>query len=241
MTIETKRSTLYRGEAGLRAGMSTAAMLDRFARLNGLTAPDAMQHIVDASSASPFLRARLVADRLAAEGGARPQAEGAAAADRFFARWLSAHGLAAHPGVTWARVRTLGHPPVVLTLAAVARLRTRAELVRLDDDLRHAMRHLAVPSARSDGGIRGFADPARPWLQAGVLLSATRAWRWLEWEHLAVVLQRYGLRARFGLDEDQVSTAAASVPIVVWNPATAAVPIVGATTATVELRVVART
>ncbi len=240
MTVDARRPSLHRGEAGLRAGMSTAVMLDRFARLNGLPAHDAMQHIVDAGSSSPYLRARLVADRLAAEDDAHAPAE------QFFDRWLATHGLAFHRGVTWARVRTLGHPPVVLTLAAVARLRTRAELVRLDDDLRHAIATLglvAAPDAlsgrRHGGGMRGFAHPARPWLQAGVHLSATRTWRWLEWEHLALVLERHGLRARFGLSEDQVC-ATASTPIVIWNPATTTVPIVGASAATVELRVVGR-
>ncbi|MEV7874914.1 hypothetical protein [Microbacterium sp. NPDC089188] len=245
MTFQARRPSVRGGEAGLRAGMSTAEMLERFARLNGLDPRDAMQHIADATAPAPFLRARLVADRLAAESGAAGGAVDAAIADPFFDRWLAARGLVAHRGVTWTRVRTLGHHPVVLTLAAIARLRTRAELVRLDDDLRRGCEALGVdvlspgaPAVRRDG-LRGFSHPARPWQQAGVHVSAMRPWRWVEWERFATVLHHYGLRARFGLEEDQVAPTP-GVPLVIWNPTAAAIPLVGGTAATVELRVVGR-
>lgn len=245
MTFEARRASVRGGEAGLRAGMSTAEMLERFARLNDLDPRDAMQHIADATSPSPYLRARLVADRLAAERGAPGRGFDAALADPFFDRWLAARGFIAHRGVTWTRVRTLGHHPIVLTLAAIARLRTRTELTRLDNDLRRGCEALGVDllsgsasSARRDG-LRGFSHPARPWQQAGVHLSVDRPWRWIEWERFAALLRRHGLRARFGLEEDQVAVTPGT-PIVVWNPAATAMPLVGATTAPVELRVVGR-
>lgn len=245
MTFDARRPSIRNSEAGLRAGMSTAEMLERFARLNALDPRDAMQHIADATSPSPYLRARLVADRLAAESGAPGRAFDAALADPFFDRWLAARGFIAHRGVAWARVRTLGHHPIVLTLASIARLRTRTELVRLDDDLRRGCAALGLDllsgsasSARRDG-LRGFSHPARPWQQAGVHVSAARPWRWIEWERFAVLLHRHGLRARFGLEEDQVAVTPGT-PIVIWNPTATSMPLVGATTAAVELRVVGR-
>ncbi len=158
MTFDARRPSIRNGEAGLRAGMSTAEMLERFARLNALDPRDAMQHIADATSPSPYLRARLVADRLAAESGAPGRAFDAALADPFFDRWLAARGFIAHRGVTWARVRTLGHHPIVLTLASIARLRTRTELVRLDDDLRTRLR-----GARSRSAVGQCIERATGW------------------------------------------------------------------------------
>ncbi|WP_295780068.1 hypothetical protein, partial [uncultured Microbacterium sp.] len=88
-------------------------------------------------------------------------------------------------------------------------------------------------------GARGFAHPSEPRVQAGVHLGPARPWRWGEVERIAALLHRHGLRARFGLSEDQWSPLA-SVPVVVWNPALADVPVTGTAVVALELRVVGR-
>lgn len=226
-------------EVGLRLGMSTAEMIERFARLNALDAREAHAQIDGVATPAPTLRAHAIASRLAEEA-----ARDGLSADAFFLRWAHAHDVVPHPGVTWSRVRSPGpQSRLALTLAALSRVRTRAALVRLDADVRRVG---VVLAAHSDGvsvlealsdGARGFAHPRQPRVQAGVHLCPARPWRWLEVERIAALLHRHGLRARSGLFEDQCSPAG-GVPLVVWNPVLTHLPRVGAAVAAVELRVV---
>ena len=241
MAQYAQRAPRDAGGDGLRSGMGTAEMLERFARLNALEVSEVSGHIDDAAMSEPSLRAHAIARRLAAEAG-----RDAVRDDTFFSRWTDAHGLVPHPGVTWSRVRSPApQSRLALTLAAASRVRTRAALMRLDADVRRVG---AALSADGDAtsvlealsrGARGFAHPSEPRVQAGVHLGPARPWRWGEVERIAALLHRHGLRARFGLSEDQWSPLA-SVPVVVWNPALADVPVTGTAVAALELRVVGR-
>lgn len=231
--------------AGLRSGMTPSQMVSRFARLNGLSIAEAVRQFDDPGSSSPSLRARAVAARLADEARVLGDAVAVGFADAVFDRWLRAHALVPHRGVAWERVSTLGrYSRLVLTLAAIMRVDTRAALVRLDHDVSRVARALGdegceAAFAQFHRDARAFAHPAFPRVQAGVHVSPTRAWRWDERERFARLLHRHGLRARSGLAEDHCRVEPGA-PLVVWNPRLVAPPIVGAPVTATEFRVVAR-
>ncbi|MFJ4037722.1 hypothetical protein ACIPVB_06515 [Microbacterium sp. NPDC090007] len=225
---------------GVRGGMGAVDLIERFARLNGLDEREVHAQLDGLATAYPTLRAHAVATRLAAEAS-----RDGLSAEVFFGRWAQLHGVIAHPGVTWSRVRgPQSHPRLALTLAAAARVRTRAALLRLDADLRRVADALADDDGAAvlagfSTGARAFAHPAQPRVLAGVHLSPERAWRWVEMERIAALLQRHGLRARFGLFEDQCSSST-RFPLVIWNPTLTPLPMTGVAVAEVELRVVGR-
>ena len=231
--------------AGVRSGMTAAEMVARFARLNELATADALREFADPGSPAPTLRARMVSARLADEsrllGGGRSESH----ADAVFDRWLRAHGMIPHRGVAWGRVSTLGpYSRLVLTLAATMRVGTRAALVRLDHDVRRVTRALEEEGCDAafeqfHRDARAFAHPSFPRVQAGVLVSPVRGWRWNERERFSRLLNRHGLLARSGLAEDQCHVDAGA-PLVIWNPRLATLPIGEAPVTVVDLRVMAR-